>query len=332
MSIREITTNEKNKWNSFVQKNDGSFLQSWEWGELQEKQFHKIWRFIIGDWEAVFMMVKKDMRLGQSALYVPRGPVGNDKFQITNNKFQSLLNTINKIAKQEKVLSIEIDPADDSVNWSELFDENGYEKNKVDMQPRHTLILDLSKTEEDLLENMHQKHRYNIRLAEKKGVKIIQDNKKVKDFYNLLQKTNTRQKIEMFPEKYYQNLLALPFAKLYLAEKDGKVIAANIILFWNDTATYLFGASDYEYRKIMAPHLLQWQSILDAKNSGLTNYDFWGAAPENAEGREKTWGGFTRFKKGFAPEMEITEYPGTFEKKFQPVKLGLYRFIRRIYS
>ena len=105
-----------------------------------------------------------------------------------------------------------------------------------------------------------------------------------------------------------------------------------MIVFGNDTATYLFGASDYEYRNLMAPHLLQWQAIKDAKDKDLWFYDFWGAAPEGSEGKLSQWAGFTRFKKGFSPELELTEYIGTYEKIFSPVKLGLYKFLRQTFK
>jgi lipid II:glycine glycyltransferase (peptidoglycan interpeptide bridge formation enzyme) len=82
----------------------------------------------------------------------------------------------------------------------------------------------------------------------------------------------------------------------------------------------------------MAPYLMQWQAIQDAKHANVWFYDFWGAAPEGAKGQEAKWSGFSRFKKGFSPELELTEYVGTYEKVYQPVKLGFYRYLQKIYK
>ena len=262
-------------------------------------------------------------------MYAPRGPVVNDNCKMADDKLMALImEKIDLVAKQEQVMNFQLDPYSNDADWERIFDEQGFEKSERDIQPRHTLLLDVRAGEEELLAQMNQKTRYNIGLARKKGVEIEVDNGAYKGFYELLKKTEVRQKIKFFQADYFKEILKVPFVKLCLAKYQGKVIAANIMIFWNDTATYLFGASDYEYRNVMAPHLLQWQAIKDAKKEGLWFYDFWGAAPPESKGREQNWAGFTKFKMGFSPEAEITEYIGTYEKKYQPVKLGLYRFLQ----
>ncbi|NQT50376.1 peptidoglycan bridge formation glycyltransferase FemA/FemB family protein [Candidatus Kuenenbacteria bacterium] len=337
MQIREATIGEKEKWNEFVRTNEaGSFLQSYEWGDFLAQVKDKVWRFVVekdNEWLAVFFIYKQNMQLGQSVLYCPRGPVFLDKMTDSVAQIFSLIvKKINEIAKNENGLTFELDPLTNDQNWLKVFGEHRFEKTKLDMQPRHTLILDLRKEEEDLLNQMNQKTRYNIRLAQKKGVEIIADSSMYKEFYELLKKTMQRQKFIYFSQEYFKKLLKVPFARLYLVKFEGKIIAASIMVFWNDTATYLFGASDYKFRNIMAPHLLQWQAIKDAKAEGLWFYDFWGAAPPDSTGREANWAGFTKFKMGFSPNAEITEYIGTYEKVYQPVKLGLYRFIRKAFK
>ena len=272
-------------------------------------------------------------------LYAPKGPVfKNSKLEITNTKqnqistrdiFELLMKEIDKIARQENVLGIQLDPETADETWNQLFYDHNFVKTELDAQPRHTLILDLTKSEDELLANMHSKTRYNINLALKKDVEITVDNTKFKEFWELLKKTEQRQNISLQQETYFKELLELPFVNLYLAQKDGQIAAANVIINWNNTATYLFGASDYAYRNIMAPHLLQWQAIKDAKDQNIWSYDFWGAAPQNITGHEEKWFGFTKFKMGFSPEAEITEYLGTYEKIYNPTKLGIYRFLRK---
>jgi lipid II:glycine glycyltransferase (peptidoglycan interpeptide bridge formation enzyme) len=191
-------------------------------------------------------------------------------------------------------------------------------------------MLDLRGDEGALLKNMQEKTRYNIGVAKKRGVEVVCDNSMYKEFGELLKKTEARHGVHFYGEKYFKELLKVPFAKLYLARHDGKIVAANVVIFWDNTATYLFGASDHEFRAMMAPYLLQWQAIKDAKREGFWFYDFWGVSPENADGRLEKWAGFTKFKKGFSPTAEITEYVGTYEKIYQPVQLGVYRFLQRM--
>lgn len=341
MIIREVKVEEKNKWNEFVSRNEGgSFIQSWEWADFMATQKEKVWRFVVenkNDWQAVIFLFKSKLKFGQSLLYAPRGPVTIRESVISNRGnygaiFKVIIEKIDELAKSEKAMSFMIDPYSEDNSWCRIFDENGFLKSKRDIQPRHTLILDIRKTEEELLKQMHQKTRYNIQLAKKKGVEVFVDNDKFKEFYELLKKTEKRQGVEFFGQEYFKNILRLPFVKLYLAVFEGKIIAANIMITWNHMATYLFGASDHDYRNVMAPHLLQWQAIKDAKDQDSWFYDFWGAAPKNAEGREEKWFGFTKFKMGFSQDAEITEYVGTYEKNYSPVKLGLYRYLQKIYK
>lgn len=336
MQTREALENEKEKWNEFVRRNGGgSFLQSWEWGDFMSQQKEKIWRFVVeenNEWRAVFFLFKAKLKLGARIFFAPRGPVIKSALDVQKFAILKILSErIDQLAEAEKAIYSQIDlPFGDS-EWCRILDDLGFVKSARDIQPRHTLILDIRKSEEELLSQMHQKTRYNISVARKRGVEIIVDNFLFKEFLELLKDTEARQKIKLFGQDYFKNILRLPFVKLYLAKFEEHCVSANIMVFWNDTATYLFGASDYGFRQAMAPYLLQWQAIKDAKDAGMWFYDFWGAAPKDAAGREENWAGFTRFKVGFSPNAEIIEYVGTYEKLYQPVKAGLYRFLRKIY-
>jgi len=333
MQICLAIEQEKEKWNQFVRDNEtGSFAQAWEWADFLNTQKEKIWRFVVeqdGDWLAVCFLFKQKMQMNQNVLYCPRGPVMTN---LRTDVVRLIIQEIDKIAKQENALTFEIDPLSEDKNWQQIFDNLDFEKTELNMQPMHTLILDLRVEQDELLKNMHQKTRYNINLAKKRGVEVLVDNIQFKEFYELLKKTQQRQKVQFFSQEYFKGLLQVPFVKLYLAKFENKIIAANIMAFWDNTATYLFGASDYDYRQVMAPHLLQWQAIQDAKQEGLWFYDFWGAAPKDSKGQEEKWFGFTKFKMGFSPDAEITEYVGTYEKIYQPVKMGLYRYMRKIFK
>jgi len=335
MILREATIEDKQNWDHFVEQHEnGSFLQSWAWADFLATQKSKTWRYLIesdGQIVAVMFLFLTTLKLGQFSLHAPKGPIISS--EVNRAKAWDLFITaVDHIAEEEKVLTFELDPSVNEKEWLDLYNESGFTKTDYDLQPRHTLILDIRKSDEELLAQMHQKARYNIRLAEKKMIRIKVDNKNFKEFHELMKKTELRQKIKLFGSDYFKKLLDCPFAHLYLAEYAGRVVAANLMIFWNHTATYLIGASDYEARALMAPYLLQWQAMKDAKDKDMWFYDFWGAAPEGVKGQESAWAGFTRFKKGFSPNAEITEYLGTYEKNYQPVKLGLYRFLRKVYK
>jgi lipid II:glycine glycyltransferase (peptidoglycan interpeptide bridge formation enzyme) len=110
-------------------------------------------------------------------------------------------------------------------------------------------------------------------------------------------------------------------AELFLACFKEKIIAANIVIFFGGKATYLHGASNYRYRKLMAPHLLQWSQIKEAKNKGCEIYDFWGID-------EEKWPGLTRFKKGFGGEE--LQYSEGKDFVFSNFWYKTYKILRRI--
>lgn len=201
------------------------------------------------------------------------------------------------------------------------------------MQPKEILIVGISGSEEDLLAGMKQKTRYNVRLAEKKGVTVFasREEKYIEEFLRLVKVTAQRDKITAHPENYYRKMFeAIPqdVLKLYVAEYQGKIIAANLVLFFGRTATYLHGASDNIHREVMAPYLLQWQAMLDAKKAGYTQYDLGGVKTGDARG--KSWEGISRFKTGFAPDIEPTRFPGCYDIIIKPGRYNLYRTLQKL--
>ena len=236
---------------------------------------------------------------------------------------------------------------------------SNFKKTSNEIQPRDTLILDLTKSEEELLKEMKQKTRYNIKLAERKKLGIMNYelgimNKKIfrekfEKFWELIEETSTRDKFASHGKNYYWKMLESLSeaagdisecrlrAKLYLAEYENKIIAANIVLYFGDLAIYLHGASSGEYRNAMAPHLLQWRQILDAKKAGYEKYDFWGVSAscrfEN-EGEQtlvrlhsqNTWQGITKFKKGFGGEEK--NYIGAYDAVFDNIGYAMYKFVK----
>jgi len=307
----------KEQWNQFVKENNGSFLQSWQWGEFQESINRKIWH--IETERLKGLIIKHDLPLKKNYLYCPYGPIGK-------GDFEEFLKEINKIAKQEKSIFFKIEPGRNlNINGDSPF--WGLSPSSNQIQPSKTIILDINQSEEYLLKQMNPKTRYNIRLAKKKGVKIEQSNtqESLNTFLKLLKETAKRDKFFLHSEEYYRKMLNTlgkdGTIQLFLAKHRNKVVAANLVCFFNEMAVYLHGSSNYEYRQLMAPYLLQWQTILKAKEKGLRHYDFWGI-------NEKKWPGVTRFKKGFNGQ-EINHL-GVFDLIYRPIWYIVYNLARKI--
>jgi len=319
MKIINITN--KEQLNNFVgQEKNSQFLQSWEWGEFQEKVSGIIWRIGIedrGKLVCAAKIIKKSLPMGKSYFYCGRGPV------FLNGAWDKeagnlIFNEIKKIAGNEMVMFLRFDP---TITLPPL---NYIIKKTLDVQPANTLILNLAKNEDDLLKEMHQKTRYNIRLAEKKELKITAAGKeRFDEFWQLLDQTAGRDKFRPHGISYYKAMLDLPsdFIKLFFIESKKKFLACGLFSFFGDTATYLHGGSASESRNLMAPFLLQWEVIKKAKAGGFKFYDFHGID-------EKKWPGVTRFKKGFGGE-EIN-YPGTFDLVYDEGWYQVYKMIRKI--
>jgi len=286
----------KVEWNQFISQNNGSFLQSWQWGSFQESLGKKIWRIETQDLKG--LVIKYDLPLGKNYLYCPRGPVGQ------SSEVRSFLKEINKIAKQEKSIFLKLEPEHDF----KLLDYK-LRKSSKQIQPSHTLILDLAGSEQEILSTMHQKTRYSIRLAQRKGIKIKSGNHDQIDvFLDLLTETAKRGKFHIHSKDYYRKMIDVlepeGIVKLFLAKNQDRIVAINLVGFFGKTVTYLHGASDYEARRTTASYLLQWHIICQAKE------------------------GVTRFKKGFSKNEVI--YPGSFDLIYRPGWYALYNLARRI--
>lgn len=208
-----------------------------------------------------------------------------------------------------------------------------------DMQPREHFIIDISKDEEELLKQMKSKTRYNVRLAQKKGVVVHYITRSDEDFdqmfdifFDMVEETGKRKDVSFHKKEHYRNMfdeLSEKTIALYLAEVGGEFIAANIVTFYGNTATYLHGATSDTHRNLMAPFLLQWQAILGAHKRGLKHYDF-GGVYSDTQDNGKT--GITRFKKGFAPQEEIKQLKGSYDIIISPAKYYLYRILQKLKS
>jgi len=317
----------KKSWNNFLLNEKGSFLQSFEWGEFQKSQAKEVWRLEIKEDDKTLgqaQIIKETFPLIQKALlYIPFGPIFAS--QVNLQKKEEILNLflskIKKIARAQKAIFLRIEPVFELPLLRELQTLSAFKR----FQPRKTLILDLLKTKEEIFKHFTYRVRYNIKLSERKGVKIEFGDKYRPQFYTLLKETARVDRFHPFGEEHYKSLFDFSGqdfkVKLALANYREKVIAANILIFFGESVVCLHGASDRDYRALKAPTFLQWEQIKLSKDMGYKKYDFWGID-------ERKWPGLTFFKKSFGGE-EI-EYPEGSDIVFQSFWYKFYRVLRRI--
>lgn len=332
MQLYKCTEQDERDYNDFVSKQtSGSFLQAWQWGELQCEYSNKdIRRFVVkneGDIILAAQIISVPLFSATNYLYLPYGPV------IKDGQSAEVLDFF--IAEIRKLFShslfIRIEPK---------FKLNQPLGNKsINIQPARTLIIDLKPTEEEILQNMHPKTRYNIKVAQKHSVEIqkeVAGTSEHKEFYtqaiNLILETAKRQGYHTHPFTYYDtivNFFGSPIQKeditvsIYSAMYAGTIIATGMMVDFGKTRTYLFGGSSNEHRNTMAPYLLHYTAMVDAKHNGLTGYDFDGL--ETSTGKEA---GFARFKLGFGGY--VVEYSGAYDIINKPSTYFLYKILRKV--
>jgi lipid II:glycine glycyltransferase (peptidoglycan interpeptide bridge formation enzyme) len=337
-------------WHKFLEKNSGcsgvEFLLSPSWLEGVKKEGQEVLSlFVVRDLDysqkdiqvedvlSCIVLIKKPLKNGFFYWYGPRGPLLSRSLESSRQQevAKFLIRAISRL--NSKAIFLRFEPAVRGKNfWQEVFSQLfrfsfWRVKKAIPIQPKQTVVLDLKKSEEDLLTSMHQKTRYNIRLASKKGVKIEEGSMAdFSDFWQLMAKTAQRDGFRIHAQEHYKNLLALDnnFIKLFFATYKNKRIATALVSFYGHKVTYLHGASSNEYRNLMAPHLLQWEIIRRAKEKGCNLYDFYGID-------EKKWPGVTRFKLGFS--LEKRSYVGTYDIVFHFSMYRLYmlaRFLRLV--
>ena len=360
MKIAYLKPENATEYNDFVLKHpDGTIHQLWEWGEFQVQSGtrEKFWVIVLknanGHIVASSLVVKQKLPFGKSWLYSPRGPLLDDtKPEETEGAVgaEKIFDEIAALAKKEDAVFFRFDPgieqgSDRAGKAESLFGMLKSRPSHAHYQPESTLFVDLKPSPEDILKQMKPKGRYNIKIAQKHGVAIrISDGNStdVKAFYGLLSQTTERDRFSGHPQQYYKKMLDIlgsEKAKLYLAEyaetgddsknrKSPQILAAAIVTWFGDTATYYFGASSNENRNVMAPYLLHWQALLGAKSSGFHTYDFFGIAPENSP--KHPWASVTEFKLKFGGKR--VKYIDAQEIVYRPFWYGLVMIAKKIKS
>jgi len=355
MLTTHVARNEE-LWDAFVRRHGGDFLQSWGWSQFQEAAGRQVYRFRIDtpskeptaeaheDTLAQFLLVMHHLPLGARYAYIPRGPIvaGVSRAEFKAD-FEACVGALRATLDQLDCVFARVEfPYLRSGDVVAAADLESYGLRRVrPVQPADTLIVDLDRSEDELLAAMHPKTRYNIRLAEKHGVTVREaryDNahflrQDVDDFWRLLDETAVRDRFHTHHRGYYEKMIDVLSPKkagglrtrLSFACRGEEPVAGCITAEFGDTVTYLHGASSAAHRGLMGPQLLHWRMMAEAKKRGFAKYDFWGVAPD--DNAEHPWAGITRFKKGFGGRRE--SYLGAWELSINPFWYTLYRFAKR---
>jgi len=348
MAARSITSGERKQYNTIV----GHPLQAYEWGEFREKTGVKVIRrgFIKSNKliSGFQLTIHKIPRTPWTIGYLPKGEMPT----------KELIEELQKIGKEEKCVFIQLEP---NVRTSEISNVK-FQMSNFKLVPaahplftKYTFVLDLTKSEEELLKNMHQKARYNIRVAQRHGVEVGEDNsdKAFEEYLKLTKETTTRQKFYAHTESYHRKMwqtLGMRNKELGIMEKkdlknpdslfiihnskdqlsahlltanyQGKTLTSWIVFVFKDTLYYPYGASSSEHREVMASNLIMWEAIRFGKKLGLKKFDMWGALGPNPD-KNDPWFGFHNFKERYGPEH--IECIGSYDLVINPILYQGYK-------
>lgn len=330
MDVFEATEQDRNRFNSFVAQFDtGDLLQSFEWGDLKGRGGWAPVRICAADGHGIVaaasILKRKIPHTNRCIMYAPRGPVMDTRNAALVEEFSAHLRGI---AKAHGAILLKIDPpvpVEDTVSETNLRSA-GFRPVVSEgfggTQPKCVMQLDLNMSLDDLLASFKPKWRYNIRLAEKKGVTVRLDcgREDLGAFYTLLLETAKRDGFLVRGRKYFEDMwdILIPSGSILLALTyyESQVIAGALAYKFGDKAWYTYGASSNEHRNVMPNHLMQWELIQWAHGQGCKWYDFRGVSPRREASEDDHLAGLNRFKEGFSPRF--VEYVGEYDMVLSP--------------
>jgi lipid II:glycine glycyltransferase (peptidoglycan interpeptide bridge formation enzyme) len=301
--MTEVTLAE---WNQFLAKfPDAHLLQMGEWGELKKDFGWKPVRIISGNVGVQILFRRLLLRF--TIAYMPK--VASDQLSVISEQFWR---EVDSVCKKNRAIFLKLEPD----TWIDEFitHHSSFIISKHNIQPPRTITLNINASEEDILAKMKPKCRYNIRLAEKKGV-TVRAWDDIAAFHEMMTVTGGRDGFGVHSKEYYQRAYELFHPKgtceLLVAEYEGKPLASLMVFANTKRAWYVYGASNNEERNRMPTYLLQWEAIRWAKAHGCEEYDLWGVPDENEETLEAQfesrhdglWGVY-RFKRGFGGQLK----------------------------
>jgi lipid II:glycine glycyltransferase (peptidoglycan interpeptide bridge formation enzyme) len=321
--------------------------QSVEWQKLQDDLGET--SFLVTEKNYQYLAILKHTKVG-NYLYCPYGPVLESK-----SALGSALKSLKNLAREQHAIFIRIEPttifSHDELAKSATKLKLGLKKSK-DLNPKDTWVLNLTSDKATLITNFSQGTRTRYNTYEKKGLTVRQtkDPSEIRHLVALQSKLYQKKHLHAFSEKYLKTELEQPFASLYLVEyhtasdqtqdksagknvttsqphpADGQVLAASLFFDYAGVRYYMQSAADSDFKRLPATVALLTKALFDAKDQGITSFDFWGIAPDGAPSNHP-WAGFTEFKKSFGGEP--CHYTGTYDLISSRAKYQLYTSTRK---
>ena len=315
MSDPETDSNAWQAWDRFVETaDDTGFMQSSLWAMFRASSGYEYFAVIVKEQDTIVggaLVAKWSYSPRSCFYYIQDGPLLPDDESLAHQVYATVLENVeaHRKAEAQTVSHLRIEP-----RWQRLPPfVCGFRPLAFDdpiTEPRNTLCVDLRASDEQLLERMKSKGRYNIRVAAKHGVCVVEDSSAegLSDFLRIQGRTAKRQGISGKPASYFRDLVSLftPTCKiaLYFAQYKGRRLAAALVVYFGRRATYFFGGSLVLHRNVMAPYLLHFEIMRRARDLGFHHYDFWGIAP--ADQSDHPWQNITAFKRKFGGhEIEL---------------------------
>lgn len=331
----EAFTGTPKEWNQIIsQLPDPHFLQTWEWSQVKGTNGWQglpfVWKDLQNKIVAAAMILKKQILSRAFAaqlciLYAPKGPL----LDWSNESLRTrVLNDLQPFAKRQGAIFLKFDPdvvlgrgvpqsdSDAIDNTGQAIksqlNQRGWKYSSEQIQFQNTVIMNLTLSEEEMLAKMKPKTRYNIRLAEKKGVSVrVGTLDDLPMLYKMYAETSVRDGFVIRNEEYYMTLWKLfvtnyesritPSAIPLIAEVDGEAVAGLFLFMFAGRAYYVYGMSRSLHREKMPTYLLQWTAMKHTKSYGCKVYDLWGA-PDVFDESDSMWGVY-RFKEGLGGEV-----------------------------
>lgn len=345
----DISDDQKDEYNKVVNHP----LQSYEWGEFRKKTGVKVVRrglaangkIVDGFTLTLHKIPKTKYYIG----YLPKG----------NKPTDEMLSELARIGIEENCVFIQLEPnikmnqEARSMNQGNDFESIIHDSRFMIREAAHPLftkfsfILDITKPDDELLKNMHSKTRYNIRIAERHKVKVVENNSEesFNHYLKLMLETTNRQGFYAHTPQYHKDLFdSLSknqesstknnqlsyhlFNALYnpnderSAKSEQLTLTSWVLFVFHDTLYYPYGASSRQHREVMANNLIAWETIKFGKKLGLKKFDMWGALGPEPDVNDP-WYGFHRFKEGYG--AELVEFVGSYDLVIRPQAYSIYK-------
>jgi len=349
MSIRAVLFGQQDTpgpeiWDQIVARDPrGHLLQTWAWGDLKAAFGWRPYRLAIETDQGYVAGAQVLYRpIGPlCAGYVPKGPfLAHEEPEIVT----ALWDSIHTLSRRQRAIWLKIEPpwGDEDAAHRALIQAAGFSPGDECVQPRRTIVVDLSVDEDKLLARMKSKWRYNIRLSSRKGVVVKELGPEgIDTFYDLMRITGQRDGFGIHSRDYYRRALELfqPLgrATLLIAYLEETPLAGLMPFAFNGQAWYMYGASSNEHREKMPNHLLQWRAMQWAREKGCREYDLWGIPDAENESAVHALTGVGRFKQGIGGDVVrfLGAYDYVYHRPFHRAAragLSLLRKLRQGYD